>query len=72
MDLLFRACQSWASCSVMFGGYLRPSESFRLRFCDLAKPLRGMGTFYSLVFNPSEVNANCKSTSGEDGQQRLR
>ena len=39
---------------VMFGGYVRPSEALGLRFCGWAKPLCGMGSFYSLVLNPSE------------------
>ena len=40
---------------VMSGVYLRPSQGFRLQFCNWAKPLRCVGIFYSLFLNPSEV-----------------
>ena len=46
---------------VMFGGYLWPSEARGLRFCDRAKPLRGLGSFYSLVLNPCEEGGLSKT-----------
>ena len=45
----------------MFGVYLRPSQGFRLRFCDWAKPLHCTGIFYSLFLNPSEVGVISKT-----------
>ena len=43
------------------------SPALGLRFCDWPKPLRGMGSFYSLVLNPSEEGGLSKTGLSDEG-----
>ena len=71
MELVFKGFLSMSmSVCVMFGGYLQPSEALGLRFCDWATPLHNMGSFFSLVLNPSEEGG--LSQTGFSDESMLR
>jgi len=67
VDLIARGhLQMAVYVMVSLSGYLRPSEAYRLRRCDLIPPCRGVSETWSLLVNPAETGITSKTGTVDD------